>query len=354
MQGCTYKEFIHFTINAPYYEFDFAVDILCSLFDEIELNSCEFNNEKKRIKAEIRENDERNSLDYFFNRIVWNGSEAEGTISGYCKVLDSISIKKINDFRKKILSCGNCFIYVTGNVSDDNMGILEEKIGKIDIEQKNAVFKNEVTVSSDFFRRDGKIKVKNGCWTYIKIGFDFESQKYPDGIYDLIYSILFSGDKSLVHNCLSEDNPMIYSFDSTQEQYDNIGNMNFKFEVQPDKIKESIETVIKILNDVKNGNFNFDANLKYEINRLEMFWDNPDDLNWNMAFNNHILKSTPIDFEDKYYGRFKDITKEQIMKAACEMFKLCNMTVAIKGDKRKIKAEEIEETFKYLTKESER
>jgi len=30
------------------------------------------------------------------------------------------------------------------------------------------------------------------------------------------------------------------------------------------------------------------------------------------------------------------------------------MTVAIKGDKRKIKAEEIEETFKYLTKESER
>ena len=96
LQGCTYKEFIRFSINGPHDEFDFAIDILCSLFDEIKLTSTDFLKEKKRIKAEIREKDERNSHDYFFDNIVWNGSEAEKTVLGYCKNIDGFSIKKIN------------------------------------------------------------------------------------------------------------------------------------------------------------------------------------------------------------------------------------------------------------------
>ena len=42
LQGCTYKEFIRFSINGPHDEFDFATDILCSLFDEIKLKSTDF------------------------------------------------------------------------------------------------------------------------------------------------------------------------------------------------------------------------------------------------------------------------------------------------------------------------
>ncbi|MCI6770484.1 MAG: insulinase family protein [Oscillospiraceae bacterium] len=63
--GCTYKEFIRFTINGPYYEFNFAIEILYGLFDEIQMSSDEFSKEKKRIKAEIREENERSTLDYF-------------------------------------------------------------------------------------------------------------------------------------------------------------------------------------------------------------------------------------------------------------------------------------------------
>ena len=64
--GCTYKEFIKFTVTGPSYEFDFASDILCGVFDEIVLDPCAFASEKKRIKAEMRERDERNSLHYLF------------------------------------------------------------------------------------------------------------------------------------------------------------------------------------------------------------------------------------------------------------------------------------------------
>ena len=84
LRGCTYKEFVRFTIDGPRHEFDFAVEILCSLFDEIKLTSHDFNNEKGRIKAEIREKDERNSLDFYFDGIVWRNSEAKRTVLGYC------------------------------------------------------------------------------------------------------------------------------------------------------------------------------------------------------------------------------------------------------------------------------
>lgn len=93
LQGQTYKEFIRFTVTAPVSEFEFATDIFCSLFDEIELSTVDFSNEKKRIKAEIREADERNTLDFLFNKTVWQNTEAEKTVLGYCKVITVFQLK---------------------------------------------------------------------------------------------------------------------------------------------------------------------------------------------------------------------------------------------------------------------
>lgn len=347
LRGCTYKEFVRFTIDGPRHEFDFAVEILCSLFDEIKLTSHDFNNEKGRIKAEIREEDERNSLDFYFDSIVWKNSEVEKIVLGYCKTVDRVSVKKINEFRQKVLSAGNCFVYATGNISDKNLDALNKKISELDICQSNPGFTNTVTVNDEFFHREKKIWIKNNYWHYIQIGFDVDCSKYPGGVYDLLYALLFNGDKALVYNYLSEDNPIIYSYDSTFEQYDNVGNINFSFEVDRNKIEDVFKTVVELLNAAKDGRFNFEANLNYEMFNWELDLDNPDNLNWNMAYYNHILKTQPIDYSDEFYGRFR-VTKEQIIDAAKYIFRRCNMTVAVKGDRKKINAEAIEKILESL------
>lgn len=158
--------------------------------------------------------------------------------------------------------------------------------------------------------------------------------------------MLFEGDKALLHNYLSEDNPIIYSYESTLEQYDNVGNINFKFEVRKDRIEEAFKIIVGLLNDIKSGQFNFDVNLKAEICNAEMESDRPEDLNWSMAYYNHILKTDKLDYSDEYYGRFKNITKEDVMQAAKGIFRVSNMTVALKGNK--IKADEIEKILKIL------
>lgn len=345
LQGCTYKEFLCFTINGPYNEFDFAIDVLCGLFDEIVIKSDNFINEKKRIKAEIRENNQRDTLDYYFQKQVWKGSSAEKTIIGYCKILDNISLKKLNDFRKEIFSKGNCLICVTGNVTEENIDKLKERINGLDIYTAQNVRTNSVAVCDEFFNRSDSVFVKNGYWHYVQIGFDIDTAKYSNGVLDLLYAILFKGEKALFHYYLSEENPIIYSYDGTLEQYDNVGNLYFNFEVSKNKIYEAIMVVSKLFCDVKAGLFNFEANLQSEIYALDMDVDNPNALNFNNAYYNHLLKSAPIDYNDEFYGRFR-VTKEEVIEAAKDIFKISNMTVAIKGDKRKIDAEKIEKILR--------
>lgn len=346
-QGCTYKEFIRFSLNGPKNEFLVAAEILCNIFDCINLSKSEFDNEKRRIKAEIRENDERSSIDYLFNQIVWKDSEAEKSVLGYCKVLDSISVKRLNDFRRECFSQDNCIIYITGAVDKKDIDNLEEKIRTIDIQDKKSLRTNTVSINKYFFHRDGTISVKNGYWHYIKIGFDIDSSKCTNGILDLLYAILFKGDKALVHNYLSEENPLIYSYDSTLEQYDNVANINFKFEVKKEKIDEAIKCIVALLKDFIAGIFNFNASLQAEMYYAEMELDRPDDLNWSMAYYNHILKTQPINYSEDLYGRFR-ITKEQVIDTAKEIFQVKNMTVAIKGNKKKINVKHLEDILKTL------
>ena len=150
-----------------------------------------------------------------------------------------------------------------------------------------------------------------------------------------------------MYNYLSEDNPIIYSYDSTFEQYDNVGNINFSFEVDRNKIEDVFKTVVELLNAAKDGQFNFEANLNYEMFNWELDLDKPSNLNWNMAYYNHILKTQSIDYSDEFYGRFR-VTKEQIIDAAKYIFRRCNMTVAVKGDRKKINAEAIEKILESL------
>ncbi len=348
IQGTTYKEFIQFEINGPYYEFPFAAEVLCHIFDEIEISKEEFLKEKNRIKAEVREDDYRASLDCYFNKMVWNDTEVEKNILGYCKILDRISVKKLNEFRREVFSKDNSFIYITGNVSEKEIELLKEKVEKLDIQQHESKRTNTVTVNKEFFNRNGNIEVKNDYWHYIKIGFDFDSAKFSGGVLDVLYCVLFRCENALVYNYLSEDNPIIYSYDSTREQYDNIGNLNFKFEVSKAKLLDAVNIVVRLLNDVKDGKFNFEASFKLETISVEMDLDKLSNLNWIMAYYNHILKTTPIDYTDQFYGRFKDVSKEQVMAAAKEIFQTKNMTVAIKGNKKKINIEEIENILKNL------
>lgn len=348
ISACTYKEFLYFFVDGPSYSFDFASDLVCKIFNEISIKRNEFELEKARIKAEIREEDEKQSLDYIYSKAVWQDTYVEKNILGCYSTVSRISLKKLNEYRNCIFSNNNVWVVVTGSADDEEFNGLKNRLKKVKINPSNMHFNNEVQFIGEFLNRSNNITVKQDYWHYIKIGFDVDTQKYKGGVHDLIYAILFKGDKALFYNSMSENNPLIYSYDSTYEQYDDVSNISFKFEVAEEKLYDAFETVVETLNGLKNGDFNFEANYRGELASWKILLDNPSSLNWNLAYNNFILKTDRIDYSAENFGRLKDITKEQIMQAAKEIFRTKNMTIAIKGNKRKINVERIKEILSHL------
>lgn len=345
--GTTYREFLRFSIEGPVFGFAFAAEILQGVFEEIRINSREFSHEKGRIKAEIREKEERNTLEHFFLRNVWKETNNEKTVLGYCRVLDSVSLKKLNAYRSEILTADNCFVYVTGNVSEEDLALLRERLNGMAVAQGGTMRTNEVTLSVRIFRRDGKVLVKNGDWYAMQFGFDVDTGRFDGGVLDVLYAVLLSGENAVLHNYLSENDPLIYSYDSTFEQYNNVANLYFRFEIEEEDMEEAVSRVIQALNSIKAGEFHFEANLRAQQANWLMMLDEPETLNWNMAYHNHILRDDPIAYHGDQVSRLQAVTKEAVMEAAREIFCKENLTLAVKGEKRRIDPKRLEAALEW-------
>ena len=350
--GTTYREFLRFSIEGPVFGFAFAAEILQGIFEEILVSTAEFAHEKCRIKAEIREKDERNSLDHFFLNHVWRGTNNEKIVLGYCKVLDFISLKKLNAYRSEILTADNCFVYVTGNVSQEDLALLRQRLDCIPLAQGGDLQKNEIVPSEQIFHRDGKVLIKNGSWCAMQFGFDVDTGRFDGGVLDVLYAVLFSGENAVLHNYLSENDPLIYSYDSTFEQYNNVANLYFRFEIEENDMDEAVLRVVQALNSIKAGAFHFEANLRAQQANWLMMLDDPETLNWNLAYHNHILGDDPVVYHDGEVSRLQAVTKAAVMEAACEIFQKENLTLAVMGHKGRIQAKNLEEKLDLLASDA--
>ena len=231
---------------------------------------------------------------------------------------------------------------------DGGIESLKKKLGSVKLNPKKTCFNNSVGNAEKFFCRNDDVTVMSSDWCYIKIGFDVDTQKYSGGVHDLLYSILFKGDKALIYNSLSEDNPLIYSYDATYEQYDDVSNLSVKFEVAQENMLEAFEHLIKSFNRLKSGDFNFEANYNYELSSCVFTADNPSNLNWDSGYYNFILKTEALNFNEEKFGRLNGIRKEDVVEAAKDIFQRRNVTVAIKGNKRRIKIGDVENILELL------
>lgn len=342
--ACTYREFIQFEFTGIRESFSFLLDVLSKLFLDFNLSGDEIKAEKNRIKAEIRENDERRTISYYYDQLVWSGTSLANTIAGYCKTIDRISQKTLNEYKKSIISKGNIFFYVTGNVNESQFDKLVDCVSKIPVSSENIGYTNTVPAPKNFFNRNPDVSVNNGYWTYVKMGFDVDNSRCLMPIREMLYSALFEGDDALIYQGLSEESQLIYSYDSTLEQYKNISNIKFQFEVDKKNLYPAIEKTIETINALKNGDFDYDAVLMKRLLAHRLDLDNVANLNWDLAYEGHILDE-PICFGQ---DRLKNIAKQQIIDAANEIFRTQNLTVAIKGRKKEIDIEKINEILKTL------
>ncbi|MDD7208724.1 MAG: pitrilysin family protein [Lachnospiraceae bacterium] len=334
--AATYEEFIQFIITGAPAHFTQAAEILSKIFEPLSLSEEEIDVERKRIKAEIREENEEESLEYFTRKIVWKDTSLARTITGKKKSLNKIGKKELQSFQEETLTSGNIFFYLTGNFPENAPEILDKKMGKYVLKSGEKVRKNLAPVPKKFFRRPDKIYVKKGEKTSVCFSLDIDVSHFTLAERNLLFDILFEGEVCKIHQELSEKKGYIYSYDPVFSHYNNIGQMTLTYEVSPKYLYDSVKTVIDILKDMKEGiTDELTYVLPHYVDNAGFLLDDAEDYNWVRAYEEHILGIPFKDLKERT-DSYRNVSRERMTQICREVFQRSNLVFAVKGNKKEI------------------
>ena len=346
----TYSEMVQFYVSGASANFSTAADIMASLFEPIVLTRDEIDVERRRIKAEIREADDKNSLAGFTSGIVFENTSLGTSILGTNKSVDAISRTRLEEYRKRIFTPENLFFYVTGNFTDSDVsGLLELASGPAVCQASGAQKRDNIApVPHNFGKRGGAVHVKSADFTMIRFTFDIDMSEVRSPVLDLIYDMLLSGYNSPFFIEMSEERGLFYDISGATERYKNIGTLHFTYEVKEKDIYSAVDLSVKILNDFKERLYPDCECMKgsYTDNAY-LLYDDPRELGFTMAYDNHIMGMGYSSIEERR-ATYAGITPEDIRDAARRIFRTDSLTVTVKGSKKKIDAERIKNIITAL------
>ncbi len=345
----TYSEMVQFYLAGAQRNFDTASEVMGALCSPIILSSGEIAAERGRIKAEIRENDEKNSIAGVSNAVVHEGTSLAGSITGTPGSVSKITKSKLEEYRNRVFVPENLFLYVTGNFTKENIEKLSSLVGSWELghgEEKN----NIAPVSSRFGKRDGRVTVKSADFTMLRFNFDIDMQKISVPASDLIYDILFGGYNSRFFIEMSEKRGLVYDISGNVERYKNIGLLSFSYEIKRESIYEAVELSLSILLDISHRLLSEEESMKAGyVDNADMLYDDNRDLNFTFAYDNHVMSEGYTTMAQRA-ARYKEVTPHDIMQAASVLFAPENLTLVIKGKKKGIEIEKIEKLIEDYKK----
>ena len=346
--AATYSEMVQFYLSGASKNFGAGAEIISKLLSPIILDAGEIDVERKRIKAEIREGDEKNSLLSFTNKIVNEGTSLSASITGTAATVTKISRRRLEEYRKSLFTRERAFLYVTGAYTDEDIAALSDFIGAYPLPESKSECFNVAPVSENHFKRSGEVFVKKSDFTAVRFNFDIDMTRVSTPESDLIYDMLFSGYSSAFFQAMSEERGIIYDITGSVERYKNIGALYFSYEVQNKDLEESIRIALEILRDFKATRPAPCSLMKsgYVDNAL-MLLDDSRELNFTLAYDNHIMGLGYKSIEERRRA-YDAVTPTDIERAAGEIFKPKNLVLTIKGDKKKINTEKISEMVQNI------
>ena len=343
----TYSEMVQFYISGISDNFELGADIIAKLFSPIILTAQEIATERERVKAEIRESDDRTSLTAFTNNIVHEGTKLANPITGTLGGVTGITRSRLERYRKEVMTSDNIFIYVTGGFTDENLDALESKLSSISLE-KGIRNENIAPRPAAFCNRGGQVQVKNADFTMLRFSFDMDmtAMSFPET--DLIYDMLLGGYSSKFFLEMSEKRGLCYDISGSSERYNNLGTFAFSYEVRGGSVYDAAELTVALLSEFKGRLPEQGEMMKAGyVTNAALLYDDARELNFTFAYDNHIIGLGYSCIEERA-ERYATVTPERIREVSGLLFRPENLTLTIKGNKKKIDVERLENIIRKL------
>ena len=341
--AATYNEMVQFYISGNSSTIRRASEIITSLLSPISLPREELEAERNRIKAEIREADDRTSLATFAGSFVWENTTLERPITGTLGDVSRITARRLEEYRKKIFTKGNLFFYVTGNATDDDLSYLLELIGSYSLSESatdRGEKINNAPMPKSFCARSPEVRVKNADFTKLRYSFDVDMSRVSACELDVLYELVLGGYSSDFFVELSEKRGLFYDLSGAVEHYTNVSQFYFTYELKASRLYEAVEKTMELLNRYAGEIPNERCMRAAYVDNAYMLLDDSRDLNFTFGYDNHILGLGYQGVEDRRQA-YAAITPERMREVAREVFRPENMTVAIKCSKKKTDIERL-------------
>lgn len=335
--AATFNEMVHFYVSGAREHFAKGAEILCRVFSEISLPRSEIDLERLRIKAEIREGDEKNSLATFTLCSLYPDSPLKNPIVGTLRSVSSITGRKLEAYRKSIFETENLFFYATGAVGEGEIASLLQTVEKYAL-PRGEKRESLPLLPQSFGRRGGAVFLKGADFTMLRFNFDVDMSRVKSAELDLLYDLLLSGYGARFFVEMSEKRGLFYDISGGIDRYKNAGLFYFSFEIKEKDVKESIAVVLEILNDLKTNVCKEEDLIKAPyVDNAFLLYDDARELNFTFSYDAHILGLPYRCLSDRVEA-YRAVTGERIREVAKEVFSIENLSLTVKGNKKKLDA----------------
>ncbi len=332
VEGVTYREFLQFTVTGAPAHFDEAAKILALALAPLNLTKEDIDTERARIKAEIREEGERTSLDFFTDRILYGESHPLSRfITGTAGTLNRMKPALLKQEKEALFSRENLFFYLSGAIPAGAVErLLEETKDYCPLagERRESL----VPVPAAYFHRDATVAVKGSDKTLVRLSFDIDTERYTDAELTLLYDILLGdGEECFFHQALSEKTGMIYGFRGFMDLFRNLGSIGVSYEIPAQGLIPSLSLALDAIRRAKTDSV---AALPYVraayTDNAAFLFDDAQALGFNRAYERYIL-SLPYPTLRHRAEAYARVTGERLSEIAGEIFRPENATLTLKS-----------------------
>ena len=247
--ACTYANYVRFEISGVPEAFEEALELLLKVPEPPELSLEGLDRERRRVLAEIREEDAEESGDGFANAHVWRGTPLARSIAGRAASVNRIGFDSLREEHARWFSRGNFFFCATGSVPD--LPGLKARLSALTPTSAAAV-QEDAAAPAEFFHRGAGVVVQERYYGWARFCFDVATDRASEMALMLLLEYLL-GDMGKLYLALSEDTGLTYNLDDYCERCANVGNLCFDFEVEPNRLYEAVDVVVDALNAAKDA-----------------------------------------------------------------------------------------------------
>ena len=344
LEATTYKDCLMFYMKVVPGKFRECADIFMNLFESVEWADQEFEQEKQVVLDQIIEREMYWYPEDDVNEMIFRNHPLSKSIMGDSERVESLSKERMITYKEDIFANSRLLVCVTGNVSEEQCGYLENALRVVKIRKNRLDL--EMPVPRYFQKRKPDIFFVNqpgAPLLTVNLSFDILYDSKDKDLIAILNCILGSGTGSRIQQKIREEKGYTSDIYSAIEWYEKMAVLHIRFSVRKKVFMDCMTELMDIISGMKCSinKKDLDVSLPFFVDNQIFLEDDTKEMNFEIGYNKIMgIDLCPVDYKND------ENTIELLHKLAVQIFKPENMSVVVMGSTSRMTKKSIRELIR--------